>query len=179
MAFGVSPRGALRCSYRGIERDIAPQVRQEFGKTQRLHRGEAGIEAACGERLCFGKSAGLDHLNEPGIAGCVKPLARRREQDCSEPISGFRFCLSLPRVDGHPGRSHHLEGADEPLFVSGEQPLCGYWIDPGQPLAKVNAAQRPMKLDRLLPDLRGDVRNRRQSLLDRPQVEPSAADQNG
>ena len=68
MAFGVSPGGALRCSYRGTERDIAPQVRQEFGKTHRLHCGEAGIEAACGERLCLGQSAGLDHLNEPGIA---------------------------------------------------------------------------------------------------------------
>ena len=36
-----------------------------------------------------------------------------------------------------------------------------------------------MKLDRLLPDLGGDVRNRRQSPLYRPQVEPGAADQNG
>ena len=154
LAFGVSPGGALRRSYRGPERDIAPQVRQELGKTHRLHCGEAGIEAAYGNRLRLGQSARFDHLNEPGIAGCVKPLSRRREQDCPEPISRFRFRLSLPSPDGHSGRSHHLKGAYEPLFVSGKQPLCSRRIEPGQPLAKPNAAQRPMKLDRLLPDLR-------------------------
>ena len=62
-----------------IEWEIAPQVRQELGKTHRLHRGEAGIEAACGERLRLGQRAGLDHLNEPGIARCVKPPSRRRQ----------------------------------------------------------------------------------------------------
>jgi hypothetical protein len=179
LAFGVSPGGALRCRYRGIERDIAPQVRQEFGKTHRLHCREAGIEAACGERLRLRQCAGLDHLNESSIARCVKPLSRRRQQDCPELIGGFRFCLLLPSPDGHSGRSHHLKGADEPLFVSGGQPLCSCRIEPCQLLAKPDAAQRLMKLDRLLPDLGGDVRNRRQSPFDRPQVEPGAADQNG
>ena len=179
MAFGVSPGGALRRSYRGPERDIALQIRQELGKTHRLHCGEAGIEAAYFNRLCLGQSAGLDHLIEPGIARCVKPLSRRREQDCPEPVSGFRFRLLPPSPDGDSGRSHHLKGTYEPLFVPGEQPLCTRRIEPGQPFAKPNAAQRPMKLDRLLPDFGGDLRNRRQSLLDRPQVEPGAADQNG
>jgi len=89
LTFGISPCGALRCSYGRIEWEIAPQVRQELGKTHRLHRGEAEIEAACGERLRLGQRAGLDHLNEPGIARSIKPLSRRREQDRSEPICGF------------------------------------------------------------------------------------------
>ncbi len=77
MTFGVSPGGALRCSYGRIEREIAPQISKELGKTHRLHRREAGVEAACGERLGLGQSAGLDHLNEPGVARCVKPPSRR------------------------------------------------------------------------------------------------------
>lgn len=161
LAFGVSPGRALRGSYRGTERDIAPKVRQELGKTHRLHCGEGGIEAACGERLRLGQSAGLDHLNEPGIACCVKLLSRRHEKDCPEPISGVRSCLLLPSPDGHSGRSHHLKGANEPLLVSGKQPLCSCGIEPRQPLAKPNAAQRPMKLGRLLPDFRRNVGNRR------------------
>lgn len=179
MAFGVSPGGALRCSYRGIERDIAPQVSQEFGKAERLHCGETGIETASCEGRSFGQSAGLDHLKEPRIARRVKPLSRWREKDCPEPICVLRFCLVLPSPDGYPGRPHYLEGADEPLFVSWEQSLCSCRIEPSQPLAKLDAAQRPMNLVRLLLDLRGDLRNRRQSLLNRPQVEPSAADEDG
>ncbi len=65
------------------------------------------------------------------------------------------------------------------MFVSGKQPLCSRRIEPAEPLAKPDAAQRPMKLDRLLPDLRGDVRDRRQSLLDCPQIEPGTPDENG
>jgi len=179
LAFGVSPGGALRCRDRGIERDIAPQVRQELGKTHRLHRGEAWIEAASRERLSLGQSARLDHLKEPRVACGIKPVARWREQDCPEAVSGVRFCLLLPTPDCHSGRSHHFKGADEALFVSGEQPLRSRRIEPGKPLAKPNAAQRAMKLDRLLPDLRGNLRNRRQSLLDCPQVEPGAPGQNG
>ena len=179
LALGVSPGGALGCSYSGIEWDIAPQVRKELGKAHRLHCGEAGIETAYVNRLCLGQSAGLDHLNEPGIARCVKPLSRRREQDCPEPVSGFRFRLLLPSPDGDSGRAHHLKGAYEPLFVSGEQPLCSCRIEPGQPLTKSNAAELPVKLDRLLPDFGGDFRNRRQSILDRPQVEPGTPDENG
>ena len=175
LALGVSPGGALRCRDRGIERDIAPQVRQELGKTHCLHCGEAGIEAAYGNRLCLGQGARFDHLNEPGIAGCVKPLSRRREQDCPEPINRFRFCLLLPSPDGHSGGSHYLKGADEPLFISGEEPLCSLRIEPGKPFAKPDPAQRPMKPDRLLPDLRGDVRDRCQTPLDCPQIEPGAA----
>ena len=175
LAFRVSPGGALGCSYRGIERNIALQVRQKFGKTHRLHRGKAWIEAASRERLSLGQSAGLDHLKEPRVACGIKPVARWREQDCPEPIGRFRFCLLLPSPDGHSGRPHHLKGADKPLFVSGKQPLCSCRIEAGEPLAKRNAAQRPIKLDRLLPDLRGDVRDRRQSLLDCPQIEPGAA----
>ena len=179
MAFGVSSGGALRSSDRGAERDIAPEVGQELGKTHRLHCGEAGIEAAYFNRLCLGQSAGLDHLNEPGITRGVKPLSRRREQDCPEPVSEFRFRLLLPSPDRHSGRPHHLKGTHEPLFVSGEQPLCSGWIEPGQPLTKSNAAQHPMKLDRLLPYLLGDFRNRCQSILDRPQIEPGTPDENG
>jgi len=48
-----------------------------------------------------------------------------------------------------------------------------------KPLTKSNAAQHPMKLDRLLPDLLGDFRNRCQSILDRPQIEPGTPDENG
>lgn len=179
LALGVSPGGALRGSYRQTERDVAAQVREEFGKAHGLHCREAWIEAACGERLHLGKSAGLDHLSEPGIACGIKPVARRREQDCPEAVCRRRFCLLLPRPDCHAGRSHHLEGADEALLVAGEQPLRSRRVEPFQPLAKSAAAQRPMKLDCLLPDLGGDVRNRRQSLLDRPQIQPGAADQNG
>src|SRR5271163_467249 len=96
LAFGISPRGALRCSYGGTEGDIAPQVREEFGKTHRLHRGEAGIESASGECFRLVQSTGLDHLNEPGIARGVKSLSRWREQDCPEPIGRSGFCLLLP-----------------------------------------------------------------------------------
>ena len=91
LAFGVSPGGALRSSYRGIERDIAPQVSEEFGKTHRLHCREAGIEPACGERLRLSQSTGLDHLKEPGIARRIKPVARRCEQNSPEAVCGFRF----------------------------------------------------------------------------------------
>ena len=59
LAFGVSPGGALRSTYRSIERDIAPEVSQKFGNTHRLHSGKAGVETTCGKRLHLGKSPGF------------------------------------------------------------------------------------------------------------------------
>src|SRR3984893_15169507 len=150
LALGVSPGSALRCRDRGIERDIAPQVRQELGKTHRLHRREAWIEAPSRERLSLRQSARLDHLKESRVACGIKPVARWREQDCPEAVSGVRICLLPPTPDCHPGRSNNLKGADEALFVPGEHPLRSRRIEPGKPLAKPNAAHRPMKLDRLL-----------------------------
>ena len=167
LTLGVSAGGALRRCKRRTEWDIATQVSQKFGQADRLHCREAGIDAACGECRRLGKSARLDHLNEPGIAGGVKAVSRRREQYRPEAVSGFGCCLLLPSTDGYSSRSHHFKGADEPLFVSGKQTLRGRRIEPGEPLAKRGAAQHPMKFDRLLPDLRGDFWNRRQTLFHR------------
>src|SRR5438132_11656110 len=123
LTLGVSAGRTLRRGKRRIEWDIAPQVSQKFGQTDRLHCREAGIEAACGECRRLGQSARLDHLNEPGIAGGVKAVSRRREQYRPEAVSGFGSCLLLPSTEGYSSRSHHFKGADEPLLVSGEQTL--------------------------------------------------------
>ena len=160
-----------------MKRDVAPQVRQKFGKAHCLHSRKTGVEAAGGERLGLGQRARLDHLNEPRIACGIKSVSRRSEQNCSEMIRRLRFCQSLPSPDGRSGGPHHFKGADEPLLVAWEEPLRAFWVELREPLSERDTAQPSMQLDRVLPDFRRNFRHRRQSLLDRTQVKASAANE--
>src|SRR5437868_3764333 len=86
--------------------------------------------------------------------------------------------VALPRRERDAGGADHLIGAYEPLRVPGSKAGGATRVELSQLLAKSGAAQSPMEFDGLTPDLLRDFRNRRQTLLERPDVKTAAADQN-
>jgi hypothetical protein len=174
----VAASGALDGGYRLVEPHLASQVGDQLGEAYRLHRGQIRIETAGGERRRLGESARLDHRDATAIACGIEQVTLRREQYRRKLISRYRITPLLPDPDRHPGRPDHLKGAHQPLFVSRKETLSADPIELCQALTKRDAAQRPIELDRLLPDLRRDFRHRREPFLDSPDVETSAADKN-
>ena len=178
LAFGVSPGGALRCRlsrYRAEFRLVGRTgAREDLPLSSRGGRDRDRRRRAPSPRRERRLRASR---MKPGIASRYKSVSRRLAARSSRSDKRLPIPWLLPSPDGHSGGSHHLEGADQPLAVAGDSRSCGLRIKPRQALAKGRAAQRPMKLDRLLPNLLRDVRNRRQPLPDCPQVEPGAPDQ--
>jgi hypothetical protein len=68
---------------------------------------------------------------------------------------------ALPRRKRHAGGADDLVGPHEALPVSGEKTLRAGRVEPRQLFPKPGAAEKPMKLERLLPDSLGDFRDRR------------------
>jgi phosphoserine phosphatase len=178
LAFRVPPGGALgRCdSLR--QRDFAAQMTQEFGQPDRLHRRQARIETAGGEcrRLC--EHAGLDHSAKTDVAGGIEPVPRGCEQKLDKAIRRRRVGPALPCRKWHARRADDLVGPHEALPVARKETPSALWVEQRQPLAERGAAETSMKLDRLSADLFGDLRDWRQPLLERVDVEAGAADQN-
>ncbi len=68
---------------------------------------------------------------------------------------------ALPRRKRHAGGADDLVGPQEALAVSGEKTLRAGRVEPRQLFPKSDAAEKPMELERLLPDSLGDFRNGR------------------
>jgi hypothetical protein len=177
LAFCI-PSGRPLCRNDGlIERDFASQVGQKLGQADRLHRRQFGIEAALGKRSGLGERARLDHSNKAHVAGGIEPVARRRQENCGQTVIRLAVGLALPLRDRHARRLHDLEGSDQALLVPRREPPGSSWIELRQALAECSSAQSPVKCDCLLPDLLGNLRDRRQARFECAQIEPGAADQ--
>jgi len=85
---------------------------------------------------------------------------------------------ALPHRERDSGGADDLVGPYKTLPVSGEEALRAERIEPSQPFAKPNTAQKPMELESLLPDGRGDFGNRRETTLECTDVKAGAADEN-
>ena len=85
---------------------------------------------------------------------------------------------ALPRGERHTGGADDLVGSDKALPVAGKQMFSAGRVELCEPLAERNAAQKPMEIDRLLPDPFGDFGNRSETFLDCAQIKAGAADQN-
>lgn len=85
---------------------------------------------------------------------------------------------ALPRRKRDAGGADDLIGAYETLPVSGEEALGAGGVEPRQPFAKPNAAQKPMEIESLLSDALGDFGNRRQTSLQCTDVKAGATDEN-
>ena len=83
----------------------------------------------------------------------------------------------LPGSEFRPGGTHDLVSAHQALAIARLEAARAFGVELGQPLAKLDAAQAPIKIDRLSADLLGDFRDRRQTLFERTQIEAGAADQ--
>lgn len=175
----VAARGALRGDDRIVELNLAPQVRQEFGKAHRLHCRQVGIKTAGGQRRRLAECARLDHPGETRVAGGIKPVPRRGEQYRPKAVGLWASCSLLPIPDRYAGGPYHLKGADQPLLVSREESLGSGRIELRQPLAKRHTAQSAMERDRFLPDLLGNFRNRREAVFEGAKIKSRAADKNG
>src|SRR5215831_2758781 len=131
LAFRVAARSALRRIYCRIEGDFLAKVGQEFGEAHGLHHRELGIETPCGDPRRFVDGPGLDHARKACVAGGVKRLSRRREQDRADAEAWLRYPLLLPLADRDAGGPRHFESANEPLLVTRRQPSGGRRIELG------------------------------------------------
>ena len=85
---------------------------------------------------------------------------------------------ALPCRKRDAGGSDDLVGAHETLAVSGEEALGAGRVEPPQPFAKPNAAQKPMKIESLLSDSLGDFGNRCETSFQCTDVKAGAAHKN-
>src|SRR5207249_1188639 len=99
-------------------------------------------------------------------------------QDHGKPIRGWGMGVALPGRERDTCGADHLIGSHQALCVPGSEARRTTRVELSQPLAKSGAAERPVEFDRLPPDLFRDFWNRRQTLLDRPDIKTGASDQN-
>ena len=76
----------------------------------------------------------------------------------------------LPSSERPAGGANDLPGPRKALAIARLEPARAVGVELGQPLAKLDAAQEPIKINRFPADLRGDFRDRGQALFERAEV---------
>ena len=180
LPLGVAAGGALRGRDRLAERLLAPQMRQELGHADRLHRRQVRRSARVRRALRLVERAGLDH---------PKKAARRRRRKAPRAAAISRIVAkrnpALPAVcrchspDRQPGGAHDLQGADQPLPC---RPAGAGAPPPGRarPAARETRRRRARDEARSASCLIScrDFRYRREPARQRAQIEAGAADEN-
>ena len=176
LALRISARRLLARGNRFFARQLAGNTGGDLAHADPAHHWQIRVEAARDQRPHFTDGALLHHLCEPLVATRVEPVARR-EQDQRPEIdlrADAALMVLLPVGEGAAGRDDHFERPRYSCTVTDIEPRSASGVEPLQFL--------PIFFHRRsadsLPDLRIDLRHRRDAVEQGAQIESRSADEN-
>ena len=152
---------------------------------ERLHRRQAGVEAAGDEAPDLIERALPYHRLEPRIDAAIETVARQLENHLEHApfavgrLEGPRFGVLLIGGKRPPGRLDHFERAHDALRIGGPEPRRHRRIAFGELTVKGSGALCGEPLADADADRRRNCRHRRETMKERAEIEAGAADQNG